>query len=190
MNADKQSQLSAAVKRVLGGDCLSVSVAHDEVTVCVPRARIAVALQKLRDDPATSMTQLMDICGVDYPARSERFDVVYQLVSLSGNVRVRVKITTDETTSVPSVCGVYSAAGWFEREAWDLCGIKFSGHPDLRRILTDYDFEGHPLRKDFPLTGTVELRYDDEKKRVAYEPVKLSQEHREYDFLSPWAGEG
>jgi NADH-quinone oxidoreductase subunit C len=130
----------------------------------------------------------MDVCGADYPTRDERFDVVYNLLSIRYNLRVRVKVTTDEDTAVPSVTSIFSAAGWFERETWDLFGIYFDGHPDLRRIMTDYGFEGHPLRKDFPLTGYVELRYDDEQKRVVYEPVKLTQDFRSFDFLSPWEG--
>jgi len=131
---------------------------------------------------------LVDICGVDYPDRDERFEVVYNLLSLSHNSRVRVKVEVAEDVPVPSVTGVFSCANWWEREAWDLYGIPFSDHPDLRRILTDYGFEGHPLRKDFPLTGYVEVRYDDARKRVVYEPVKLTQEFRTFDFLSPWEG--
>jgi NADH-quinone oxidoreductase subunit C len=130
----------------------------------------------------------MELCGVDYPERENRFDVVYCLLSLTQNHRVRIKITASENTLVPSATSVFSSAGWWEREAWDLFGIYFSGHPDLRRILSDYGFEGHPLRKDFPLTGYVEVRYDDEQKRVVYEPVKLTQEFRNFDFLSPWEG--
>jgi NADH-quinone oxidoreductase subunit C len=131
---------------------------------------------------------LIDICGVDYPARSERFDVVYHLLSPRRNLRIRVKVTTDEDRPVPSLVDVFPAANWFEREAYDMYGILFSGHPDLRRILTDYGFEGYPLRKDFPLTGYVEVRYDDEQKRVVYEPVRLNQEFRSFDFESPWEG--
>ena len=142
----------------------------------------------LRDDPRCLFKQAMDICGVDYPDRVKRFEVVYNLLSLKTNRRVRVKVATDEDTPVPSVTSLYSAAGWWEREAWDMFGIFFSDHPDLRRILTDYGFEGHPLRKDFPLTGYVEVRYDDEQKRVVYEAVKLKQEFRSFDFLSPWEG--
>jgi NADH-quinone oxidoreductase subunit C len=130
----------------------------------------------------------MDVCGADYPEREQRFDVVYNLLSLKHNQRVRVKAMTDEATPVPSVVSVFNSAGWFEREAWDLYGIFFSDHPDLRRILTDYGFQGHPLRKDFPLTGYVEVRYDQEQKRVIYEPVKLTQDFRTFDFLSPWEG--
>lgn len=146
------------------------------------------ALTFLRDDTNCLFKILVDVCGVDYPEREERFEVVYHLLSLKHNQRIRVKVSTDEDTPVPSVVGVFSTANWFEREVWDLYGVFFSDHPDLRRILTDYGFEGHPLRKDFPLTGYVEVRYDDEQKRVVYEPVKLTQEFRRFDFLSPWEG--
>ena len=131
---------------------------------------------------------MIDVCGVDYPDRPQRFEVVYALLSVSLNHRLRVKVSTDEDTPVPSVVGVYPSANWFERETWDLYGVFFADHPDLRRILTDYGFDGHPLRKDFPLTGYVEVRYDDEQKRVVYEPVKLTQDFRTFDFLSPWEG--
>jgi NADH-quinone oxidoreductase subunit C len=143
-------------------------------------------LTRLRDAPNLLFEQLIDVCGVDYPDRPLRFEVVYNLLSVSHNLRVRVKVATDEDTPVPSVVGVYPSANWFEREAWDLYGIFFSDHPDLRRILTDYGFDGHPLRKDFPLTGYVELRYDPDQRRVVYEPVKLTQEFRTFDFASPW----
>jgi NADH-quinone oxidoreductase subunit C len=142
----------------------------------------------LRDDPGCGFTILVDLCGVDYPGRSPRFDVVYHLLSISENARIRVKIAADSETPVPSVTPVFRVADWFEREAFDMYGILFSGHPDLRRILTDYGFTGFPLRKDFPLTGYVEVRYDDEQKRVVYEPVKLVQEFRDFDFMSPWEG--
>ena len=150
--------------------------------------RVIALLTFLRDDPKCLFKQLIDICGVDWPEREKRFDVVYNLLSLKNNQRIRVKVATDEATPVPSAASVYSAAGWFERETYDLYGVWFSDHPDLRRILTDYGFEGHPLRKDFPLTGFVELRWDDVQKRVVYEPVKLTQEFRRFDFLSPWEG--
>jgi NADH-quinone oxidoreductase subunit C len=163
-------------------------VAHGELTIEVNWDAIVTVLTFLRDDTNCQFRQLIDICGVDYPGRERRFEVVYHLLSLRHNQRIRVKLSTDESTPVPSATGVFSAAGWWEREAWDLYGILFSGHPDLRRILTDYGFEGHPLRKDFPLTGHVEVRYDDEQKRVVYEPVKLTQEFRSFDFLSPWEG--
>jgi NADH-quinone oxidoreductase subunit C len=142
----------------------------------------------LKRDVQCQFVCLIDICGVDYPSRDKRFDVVYHLMSPRQNVRVRVRVVTDEDTPVPSATPVYQGADWFEREAYDLYGILFSGHPDLRRLLTDYGFEGHPLRKDFPLTGFVEVRYDDEAKRVVYEPVELKQEFRNFDFLSPWEG--
>ena len=160
----------------------------DELTVFVRAEGIARVLSFLRDDVNCRFKQLMDICGVDYPERSPRFAVVYTLLSLTNNNRIRVKVRTAEDTPVPTVTGIFSSANWWEREAWDLFGIYFTDHPDLRRILTDYGFEGHPLRKDFPLTGYVEIRYDDEKKRVVYEPVKLTQEFRSFDFLSPWEG--
>ena len=150
--------------------------------------KVIALLAYLRDDPKCLFTQLIDICGVDWPEREKRFDVVYNLLSVKNNQRIRVKVMTDETTPVPSAASVYSSAGWFERETYDLYGVWFSDHPDLRRILTDYGFEGHPLRKDFPLTGFVELRWDDVQKRVVYEPVKLAQEFRRFDFLSPWEG--
>jgi NADH-quinone oxidoreductase subunit C len=142
----------------------------------------------LRDDQRCLFHNIIDICGVDYPSRAKRFDVVYHLLSLKQNHRIRVKVETDEATPVPSLIPVFPAAEWYERETYDLYGILFSDHPDLRRLLTDYGFDGHPLRKDFPLTGFVEVRYDDELKRVVYEPVRLTQEFRNFDFLSPWEG--
>jgi NADH-quinone oxidoreductase subunit C len=154
----------------------------------VERAAIVKVMSFLRDESQCQFKMLVDVCGVDYPERPERFEIVYNLLSLKHNQRIRVKVTTDEDTPVPSVTSVFSTAGWFEREAWDLYGIFFSDHPDLRRILTDYGFQGHPMRKDFPLTGYVEVRYDEEQKRVVYEPVKLVQEFRRFDFESPWEG--
>jgi NADH-quinone oxidoreductase subunit C len=159
-----------------------------ELTLTAEGAQIVRLMVFLRDDPRCFFKILMDVCGADYPDRLLRFDVVYHLLSVRHNQRVRVKVETDEVTPVPSVTGVFSSAGWFEREAWDMYGIFFADHPDLRRLLTDYGFEGHPMRKDFPLTGYVEVRYDDEQKRVVYEPVKLVQEFRTFDFLSPWEG--
>lgn len=150
--------------------------------------RLTALLTFLRDDPRCLFKQMMDICGVDWPEREKRFDVVYNLLSVRLNQRVRVKVATDENTPVPSAAPLFSSAGWFERETYDMYGVWFSDHPDLRRILTDYGFEGHPLRKDFPLTGFVEVRYDDEAKRVVYEPVELKQEFRNFDFMSPWEG--
>ena len=162
-------------------------VAFGELTVHALADRIVSLLTNLRDDPQFQFRQLIDICGADYPQRAKRFDVVYHLLSLTKNRRVRVKIETDDETPVPSVVSVYPVADWFEREAFDLYGVFFEGHPDLRRLLTDYGFHGHPMRKDFPMTGYVEVRYDDELKRVVYEPVK-SVEFRSWDFLSPWEG--
>jgi NADH-quinone oxidoreductase subunit C len=159
-----------------------------EVVAFAGRDGLAALMTALRDDPRFSFEQVMDICGVDWPERAERFDVVYNLLSVSLNHRLRVIVTTDEATPVPSVHGVWPVATWWEREAWDLFGIIFSGQPDLRRILTDYGFDGHPLRKDFPLTGYVEVRYDEERKQVIYEPVKLTQDFRRFDFISPWEG--
>ncbi len=164
------------------------NLAYGELMIDANTDHIVKVLTFLRDDTACQFKILIDICGVDYPERPKRFDVVYNLLSLTHNQRVRVKLETDEETPVPSVTPVYSAAGWFEREAWDMYGILFAGHPDLRRLLSDYGFEGHPLRKDFPLTGYVEVRYDDEEKRVIYAPVKLTQEFRQFDFMSPWEG--
>ena len=159
-----------------------------ELTLRVRAAAVVKVVTFLRDDTGCLFKQVVDVCGVDWPGREQRFDVVYHLLSMKHNQRVRVKVATDEETPVASVTAVFSAAGWFEREVWDMYGVTFSGHPDLRRILTDYGFEGHPLRKDFPLTGYVEMRYDDEAKRVVYEPVKLTQDFRSFDFLSPWEG--
>jgi NADH-quinone oxidoreductase subunit C len=150
--------------------------------------KLIALLTFLKDDSRCQFAELMDVCGVDWPEREKRFDVVYNLLSLKNNQRVRVKVATDEATPVPSAASVYSSATWFERETYDLYGVWFANHPDLRRILTDYGFEGHPLRKDFPLTGFVEMRWDDVQKRVIYEPVKLAQEFRRFDFLSPWEG--
>lgn len=169
-------------------DVTSFDLRLGELSLDARAEGITRVLTFLRDDVNCRFKQLVDICGVDYPEREPRFEVVYNLLSLTNNNRIRVKVRTDEDTPVPTVTGVFSSANWWEREAWDLFGIYFSDHPDLRRILTDYGFEGHPLRKDFPLTGYKEIRYDDEKKRVVYEPVKLTQEFRSFDFLSPWEG--
>jgi len=162
-------------------------VAFGELSIHAPAHRIVDVLTYLRDSADCQFQQLIDLCGADYPHRERRFDVVYHLLSLTKNRRIRVKVETDEDAPVPSVTGVYPVADWFEREAFDMYGIFFEGHPDLRRILTDYGFHGHPMRKDFPMTGYVEVRYDDELKRVVYEPVK-SVEFRNWDFLSPWEG--
>ncbi len=165
-----------------------VNLDYDELSITVERERIARVLKFLRDDVNCQFKQLMDVCGVDYPEREERFEVVYNLLSLTHNRRIRVKLTVSADTPVPTVTDVFSLANWWERETWDMYGIFFRDHPDLRRILTDYGFQGHPLRKDFPLTGYVEVRYDNEQKRVVYEPVKLPQDFRTFDFLSPWEG--
>tara|TARA_R110002072_G_scaffold3079_2_gene23028 strand:- start:372 stop:983 length:612 start_codon:yes stop_codon:yes gene_type:complete len=164
------------------------SVTQDELTLTIHRDRIEEMLKFLRDDPACRFTTLIDICGVDYPQRADRFDVVYHLLSMHLNQRIRVRLSTDEDTPVASVHELFPVADWFEREAFDMFGIVFSDHPDLRRLLTDYGFEGHPLRKDFPLSGHVEVRWDEEQKRVVYDPVQLVQEFRDFDFLSPWEG--
>ena len=182
------TEFGSTVATALDRNCLKVEVIRDELILWVPRTAIVPVLTYLRDDPRCLFKVLVDLCGVDYPERTERFEVVYNLLSLKHNRRIRVKVTTDEETPVPSVVGVHSTAGWFEREAWDLYGIYFSDHPDLRRILTDYGFEGHPLRKDFPLTGYVEVRYDEDRKAVVYEPVHLTQDWRTFDFMSPWEG--
>lgn len=166
----------------------STRVSHGELIVEARRDDIVKVLTHLRDDINCRFRILADICGVDYPEDPDRFEIVYNLLSLAHNMRVRVKVRASEGDAVPSVAGVFSTANWFERETWDMYGIYFSDHPDLRRLLTDYGFEGHPLRKDFPLTGYVEVRYDDEQKRVVYEPVRLTQDFRSFDFLSPWEG--
>ena len=180
--------LGDAIAAALPDDVIAVEEAHDELMLRVHAAAILRVLAYLRDDSACQFRALMDLCGVDYPDREKRFEVVYNLLSIKHNQRIRVKLATDEATPVPSATAVFSSAGWYEREAWDLYGIFFADHPDLRRLLTDYGFEGHPMRKDFPLTGYVELRYDDEQKRVVYEPVKMTQDFRNFDFMSPWEG--
>ncbi|HYM30146.1 MAG TPA: NADH-quinone oxidoreductase subunit C [Candidatus Cybelea sp.] len=182
------NELGAHIATSLPDSVSGSTVAHNELMIDVKAADVVQVMTFLRDDARCLFKQLIDVCGADYPARAPRFDVVYNLLSLKLNQRVRVKVRTDEETPVPSVVSVFSAAGWFERETWDMYGVMFSGHPDLRRILTDYGFEGHPLRKDFPLTGHVEVRYDEEQKRVVYEPVTLTQEFRSFDFISPWEG--
>ena len=181
-------ELGDYISGSLGDVVTDVECRLDELLITVKREDILGVLKFLRDDANCQFKQLMDLCGVDFPEEDERFCVVYNLLSLTHNNRIRVKTWTDEHTPVASATQLFSSAGWWERETWDLYGIYFSDHPDLRRILTDYGFEGHPLRKDFPLTGYVELRYDDEQKRVVYEPVHLTQEFRTFDFLSPWEG--
>ena len=180
--------LAEAITTAFPDDVIRAEIVRDELGVDVQAAAIRRILSWLRDEPSALFQELVDLCGVDYPDRPERFDVVYHLLSIKHNQRVRVRLATDEDTPVPSVTGVFPAAGWFEREAWDMYGILFAEHDDLRRLLTDYGFEGHPLRKDFPLTGYVEVRYDEEQKRVVYEPVQLQQDWRSFDFLSPWEG--
>ena len=181
-------ELASHIKSKLPSAVLQHTVARGELTLVVERAEIVRVLTDLRDDSSCLFEVLIDICGVDHPEREKRFDVVYHLLSPRKNQRIRVKCEADEETPVPSAVGVFPAANWFEREAYDMYGILFSDHPDLRRILTDYGFQGFPLRKDFPLTGYVEVRYDDAQKRVIYEPVKLTQEFRSFDFMSPWEG--
>ena len=185
---DTLGEIRGTIEAKLGEKLVSAQVVNRELTIVIGRDDLISTLRMLRDDSKLAFWNIIDICGVDYPEREERFEVVYHLLSPRQNARIRVKVMTDETTPVPSVTGVYPGADWFERECWDMYGILFTGHPDLRRILTDYGFEGHPQRKDFPLTGYVEVRYDDEAKRVVYEPVELRQEFRNFDFLSPWEG--
>jgi len=180
--------LGAHIAASLPGAVKATAVANGELTVEVELGEILRALKFLRDDSGCEFKLLMDVCGVDWPQREKRFDVVYHLLSITKNGRVRVKVQTDETTPVPTATALFASAGWFERETYDMYGVAFSDHPDLRRILTDYGFSGHPLRKDFPVTGYVELRYDDEQKRVVYKPVELVQEFRDFDFMSPWEG--
>ncbi|MBX9927216.1 MAG: NADH-quinone oxidoreductase subunit C [Hyphomicrobiaceae bacterium] len=180
--------LDTTIGHLLGARILSSKRAYDELTITVEAGAIVEALRLLRDDEHCQFEVLIDLAGVDYPARPKRFDVVYHLLSPRLNRRLRVKLEADDVTPVPSILEVHPSANWYEREAYDMYGILFSGHPDLRRLLTDYGFSGYPLRKDFPLTGHVEVRYDDEKKRVVYEPVKLTQDFRTFDFESPWEG--
>jgi NADH-quinone oxidoreductase subunit C len=187
---DKLKALAEHLSAALSEAVLASEIRYGELCLRVERTRLTEVLRFLRDDRQCRFAVLCDVCGVDFPDRPLRFEVVYNLLSLHYNLRIRVKVETDEEQPVPSATGIYSSANWWEREAWDMYGIYFADHPDLRRILTDYGFEGHPLRKDFPLTGYVELRYDEEQKRVVYEPVKLKQEFRSWDFLSPWEGMG
>jgi len=182
------NELSSYIGEVAGKLITGSEIRYGELTLTTEVGKLVELITLLREDVQCGFVSFIDLCGVDYPQRADRFDVVYHLMSPRQNLRVRVKITTDEATPVPSIIGIFPGAGWFEREAWDMYGILFSGHPDLRRILTDYGFEGHPLRKDFPVTGFVEVRYDDIAKRVVYEPVELKQEFRSFDFLSPWEG--
>ncbi len=189
MSVDESlTDIAEHVAENLGGAIVSHEIIKDEVILTAQREDICQVLRFLRDDPECHFKMLVSICGVDYPEREKRFEVVYNLLSLTQNNRIRVKVKAGENEFVPTSTKVFSTAGWFEREAWDLFGIYFSDHSDLRRILTDYGFEGHPLRKDFPLTGHVELRYDEEQRRVVYEPVHLTQDFRTFDYLSPWEG--
>jgi NADH-quinone oxidoreductase subunit C len=184
--AEMETALTPLGAEMVGALGVEAQVAFGELTLIATRGNIIPVLTALKEQ--FGFHQLLDICGVDFPDRAERFEVVYHLLSMTRNVRVRVKLTTDEVQPVPSAVGVFPCADWFEREAFDMYGMLFSDHPDLRRLLTDYGFQGHPLRKDFPMTGYTEVRYDDEQRRVVYEPVRLTQEFREFDFLSPWEG--
>ena len=189
--ASMDESLTELGEHILGGvedSMLGFNVAYGELTVRAQVGSIARVLKFLRDDPACHFATLLDITAVDYPQRARRFDVVYHLLSMHQNQRIRVIIETDEETAVPSVVGIFPSANWYERETFDMYGVLFSDHPDLRRILTDYGFRGHPLRKDFPTTGYTEVRYDEAQKRVVYEPVSLVQEYRQFDFMSPWEG--
>jgi NADH-quinone oxidoreductase subunit C len=188
LEADTLAELGNAVAAANPGAGVKVEIQFGELSLTVEREHLVSVVRYLRDDPLCAFICFIDLCGVDYPQRPERFDVVTHLLSPKLNRRVRVKVRTDEETPVPSLVDVFPAANWFEREAYDLYGILFSGHPDLRRLLTDYGFEGHPLRKDFPMSGFVEVRWNDLEKRVVNEPVRLTQEFRNWDFLSPWEG--
>ncbi|MCC5996009.1 MAG: NADH-quinone oxidoreductase subunit C [Oceanicaulis sp.] len=185
---DTLKELAEHIESALDEHVRGWEITHGELTMTIHRDRVAKVMGFLRDDPACRFTTLVDICGVDWPQRADRFDVVYHLLSMHHNHRVRVILSTDEDTPVDSIVGLFPAANWFEREAFDMYGVLFDNHPDLRRILTDYGFHGHPLRKDFPLSGFTQVVYDEEQKRVVSEPVKLVQEYRDFDFLSPWEG--
>ncbi len=187
---EELKELGSYLQQTLSATLEKWHVQYGELTLFCSANDILTVLKTLRDDSQCQFINFIDICGVDYPQRLKRFDVVYHLLSVKKNVRVRVKVQVDEETAVPSAVNVFPAANWFEREAYDMYGILFSDHPDLRRMLTDYGFVGHPLRKDFPMTGKVEVRYDDEMKRVIYEPVNLGQAFRNFDFESPWEGVG
>ncbi len=182
------AELGDYVTQKLTSISVEQEISFGDLTLTVTRENLIPLIRFLHDDSRLRFISFVDMCGVDYPARPERFEVVYHLLSPMRNLRVRIKTATDETTPVPSLCEIFPGANWFEREAYDFFGILFSGHPDLRRLLTDYGFDGYPLRKDFPTSGYVELRYDEERKRVVYEPVKLAQEFRNFDYLSPWEG--
>ena len=188
MDDGKLDALGQTIVSALPGAATAHSVAFNQLTVTVQAEKIVEVVKHLRDDPALRFVSFIDVTAVDYPNREKRFDVVYHLLSPTLNERIRLRAEADETTQVPSIIDVFPGTDWFERETYDLYGVLFTGHPDMRRILTDYGFEGHPLRKDFPLTGFVEVRWDDEVKRVVYNPVRLAQEFRNFDFLSPWEG--
>jgi len=188
MDDGRLDALGQTIVSALPGAALEHTVAFNQLTVAVRTDKIVDVARFLRDDPGCRFVSLIDVTAVDYPKREKRFDVVYHLLSPTLNARIRLRAEADETTQVPSIIEVFPGADWFERETYDLYGVIFIGHPDMRRLLTDYGFEGHPLRKDFPLTGFVEVRYDDQEKRVLYEPVRLNQEFRNFDFLSPWEG--
>jgi NADH-quinone oxidoreductase subunit C len=180
--------LGETIKAALPGVVTGSAVAFDQLTLSIDAAKVVEVVRHLRDDPGCRFVSFIDVTAVDYPGREKRFDVVYHLLSPTLNERIRLRAEASETTQVPSIIEVFPGADWFERECYDLYGVIFTGHPDMRRLLTDYGFDGHPLRKDFPLTGFVEVRYDDQEKRVVYEPVRLNQEFRKFDFLSPWEG--
>jgi len=188
MDDGKLNALGQTIVGALPGAALDHSIAFNQLTVTVKAERIVEVVKRLRDDPALRFVNFTDVTAVDHPEREKRFDVVYHFLSPTLNTRIRLRAEADETTQVPSIIDVFPGADWFERETYDLYGVIFVGHPDMRRLLTDYGFEGHPLRKDFPLTGFVEVRYDDAEKRVLYEPVRHNQEFRKFDFLSPWEG--
>jgi len=188
MDDGRLDALGQTIVGALVDAAIDHKLAFNQLTVAVHAEKIVDVVRFLRDDAACRFVNLTDITAVDYPGREKRFDVIYHLLSPTLNTRIRLRAEAGEETQVPSIIGVFPGADWFEREAYDLYGVIFTGHPDMRRILTDYGFEGHPLRKDFPLTGFVEVRYDDQEKRVLYEPVRLNQEFRNFDFLSPWEG--
>jgi len=188
MDDGKLEALGQMIVSALPGAVTAHSMAFGQLTISADASRIVEVMRFLRDDPRCRFVSFIDVTAVDYPGRARRFDVVYHLLSPTLNARVRIRAEADETTQVPSIIELFPGADWFERECYDLYGVIFVGHPDMRRLLTDYGFDGHPLRKDFPLTGFVEVRYDDQEKRVVYEPVRLNQEFRKFDFLSPWEG--
>jgi NADH-quinone oxidoreductase subunit C len=188
MTSEQLEDFGRKIAAALPGAVTGQTIAYGELTIDAQASDIVKVVTYLRDDPACEFVNIIDVTAVDWPSREKRFDVVYHFLSPTKNARIRVKIETDEATPIASITGVFPGANWFERETYDLYGVLFTGHPDLRRLLTDYGFQGHPLRKDFPLTGFVEVRWDDEQKRVVYDKVRLAQEFRNFDFLSPWEG--